>query len=327
MLTGWIKKGGILLMAVVLAATLAACGGGNTSNNGAADEGAASNNGGNGQGASDLAGSINIDGSSTVYPISLAMAEEFMKVHPGVNVTVNVSGSSNGFAKLIDGSIDIADASRHIKQEEMDALKEKGWETMEIPVAYDGITVVINPANDWAEDMTVEELKKIWEPGSTVTKWSDIREGWPDEEIHLYGPGTASGTFEYFTEAIMGEAGASRDDYTPSEDDNTLVTGVSGDKYALGYFGYSYYEVNKSTLKAVKINGVEPTFETIADGSYSPLSREIFIYPRLDLVNEPHIKAFIEFYLDPKNSYLVEESGYVPLAPEDLQASLDALYN
>ncbi|GAB7388609.1 PstS family phosphate ABC transporter substrate-binding protein [Bacillaceae bacterium] len=314
----------IFLLAVAL---LAACGGGTQEEAGSGgSSGEQPAEGAEKEGGAQLSGDVKIDGSSTVYPITEAVAEEFMAVHPDVNVTVNVSGTGGGFKKWVSGETDINDASRPIKEEEAAQAKENGIEPVEIPVAYDGITVVVNPQNDWVDHLTVEELKKIWEPNSKVKKWSDIRPDWPNEEIKLYGPGTESGTFAYFTEAINGEEGASRTDYQASEDDNTLVTGVSGDKYALGYFGYAYYVENKDKLKAVPIDGgkgpVEPTEQTINDGSYSPLSRPVFIYVSSKaLAEKPQVKAFVEFYLK-EGKELVPEIGYIKLPEEKYEEGL-----
>ncbi len=318
MFTSVLKKGSLLLTTAALVVSLTACAGGNTASTDVAQ---------GGEGAA-LSGTVKIDGSSTVYPISQAVAEEFMAVNSDVNVTVGLSGSSNGFKAIINGEADIANASRHIKDSEIEAINEKSDEAIEMPVAYDGITVVIHPDNDWATELTVDELKKIWEPGSTVTKWSQVRDGFPEEVIQLFGPGTASGTFEYFTEAINGEAKASRDDYNPSEDDNVLVQGVSGNKYALGYFGFAYYLENAGRLKAVKIKvddaspAVEPTLETIGDGSYQPLSREIYIYPLKSALSRPEVAEFIKFYMGSTGQDLAEEVGYVRLPQEKYDANL-----
>lgn len=324
------KKGAWVILMVAMASALAACGGG--SGNGTEQGGAASSlspSASPHDQTDELTGIIRIDGSSTVFPISMAMAEEFMLKYNNVQITVGESGSSNGFKKLIAGEIEIADASRKIKDGEVEELAAKGEEAIEMPVAYDGITVVINKANDWATEMTVEELKRIWQAGSEVRKWSDVREGWPDEKIKLYGPGTASGTFEYFTEAINGTPKESRTDYVASEDDNTLVRGVANDKYALGYFGYSYYAENTDTLKAVKIKvdeqapAVEPTFETIRNGTYQPLSRPIFIYPLKSALERPEVKAFIEFYMSEEGQALIEAAQYVPLSQDLYDKNLD----
>lgn len=201
----------------------------------------------------DLSGEVVIDGSSTVAPISVAVSEEFSKQHRGVRVPVGTSGTGGGFKRFIEGSTDINDASRPIKEEEVTALKENGIEVVELKIAIDGLTVVVNPENNWVDGMTVAQLKQIWEPGSTVKLWSDVNPEWPQEELKLFGPDTDSGTFDYFTEVVCGEGGASRSDYQQNADDNFLVTGVAGDKYALGYFGYAYYIENEDQLKALAI--------------------------------------------------------------------------
>lgn len=334
--TAWLKRSALLLIAVLFAMVAAACGN-NAANEGS--QGSAPETDTETQNPADhsaeepaeLSGEVRIDGSSTVFPISQAVAEEFMAIYSDVNVTVGLSGSSNGFKAIINGEADIANASRLIKDEEVAALEEKGEEAVQMPVAYDGITVVIHPENDWAVEMSVEQLKKIWEKGSTVTKWSDVDPSWPDEKITLYGPGTASGTYEYFTEEITGEAKVSREDYTMSEDDNVIVQGVANDKYAMGYFGYSYYEANAGKLKAVAIKASEdapavaPSLETIGDGSYKPLSREIYIYPLKSAMERPEVRAFIEYYMSEEGSSLAAEVGYVPLEREKYEANLAQL--
>ncbi|SEM97438.1 PstS family phosphate ABC transporter substrate-binding protein [Lihuaxuella thermophila] len=283
-------------------------------------------NGNQAGGDKQLTGSIRLDGSSTVYPISQAVAEEFMKENPGVKVTVAESGTGGGFKKWANGEIEISNASRPIKDEEKAAAKQKGIEPVEIPVAYDGIAVVVNKENKFVDSLTVEELKKIWEPNSKVKTWKDVRPEWPAEPIKLYGPGTASGTFDYFTEEVVGEGGKSRTDYTASEDDNVLVKGVEGDKNSLGYFGYAYYMENKDKLKIVKIDAgkgaIEPTDQTIKDGTYAPLSRKIFIYPSNKVLVKPEVKEFLKFYLETAKD-LVKEVGYVPLPDADYQKSLE----
>jgi len=268
------------------------------------------------QGASE----IQIDGSSTVFPISEAMAEEFMAANPGTNVTVGVSGTGGGFSRFCAGETAISNASRPIKEEEIAACEAAGIEYIELPVAYDALTVVVNPANDWVDSLTVEELKTMWEPAAegTVTSWSQIRSGFPDQPINLYGPGTDSGTFDYFTEAIVGESGDSRADFTASEDDNVLVLGVAGDTNALGYFGLAYYEANTSRLKAVPIDGgngpVLPSREAVENGTYTPLSRPLFIYVNAEAAQRPEIQQFVQFHL--QSIDLVTEVGYVPLPTE-----------
>lgn len=275
-------------------------------------------------GASGLTGEVAIDGSSTVFPISQAMAEEFMIANPGVRATVGVSGTGGGFQKFCNGETDVSNASRTIRESEIEECAENGIEPIELNVAWDGLTVVTNPANDWATCMTVDELRRLWQPGSTIRRWSEIRDGWPDEEVILYGPDTDSGTFDYFTEAIVGEEDASRSDYTASADDNVLVLGVSGDAGALGYFGYAYYEENQDKLNAVEIdNGdgcIGPERATIEDGSYAPLSRPMYIYVRRDALEREAIRAFIDFFIDSADA-LVPETGYVPLTPSQYDAA------
>lgn len=263
-----------------------------------------------------LSGTIKIDGSSTVYPISEGVAEEFMKLHKEVQVTVGFSGTGGGFKKFTAGETDISDASRPIKDKEKEAAQTNGIEYIEMPIAYDGISVVVNKENNWVDSITVEELKKLWEPESKITRWNQIRPEWPDMEIKLYGPGTDSGTFEYFTEEIVGEAKKSRGDYTASEDDNQLVTGVSGDKGALGYFGFAYYLENKDKLKIVAVDGgngpVVPSSETINNGTYKPLSRPIFIYPSKKSLVRTEVKEFVKYYLT-EGVQIIPEVGYVPM--------------
>lgn len=264
---------------------------------------------------------IKIDGSSTVYPITEAVAEEFQKAKKGaIKVTVGISGSGGGFKKFCRGETDISNASRPILKKEMDACKEQGIEYVELPIAYDGLAVMVNPKNTWVKSLTVEDLKKIWEPDAAgkITKWNQVRPEWPDAPIKLYGPGVDSGTFDYFTEAIVGKAKASRPDFTASEDDNVLVQGIAGDKNALGYFGLAYYEENRDKLKLVPIvnpktkKEILPSEQTIIDGSYQPLSRPIFIYVNKKSAEKPEVKEFVEFYL--KNaSKLVKQVKYAPL--------------
>ena len=267
-----------------------------------------------------LTGSVSVDGSSTVFPITEAIAEEFRSVEPAVRVPVGASGTGGGFKKFIGGETDINDASRPIKGSEQAMVTEAGFGFVELPVAFDGISVVVNPDNDWVDYLTVAELNAIWNPESTVKTWADVRAGWPDEEIALYGPGADSGTFDYFTEAINGDGGASRADYTASEDDNVIVTGVSGDKSALGYFGFAYYIENKDALKVVPVDGgngpVEPTYENINSGTYAPLSRPIFIYVSTASAERAEVQRFVEFYLD-EVAAIASEVGYVSL-PADV---------
>lgn len=252
----------------------------------------------------DLTGTIRINGSSTVYPISVVAAELFGETHPKVKIPVGVKGTSAGMGQFLLGEIDICDASRGIKDSEKQQAQAAGIDVLEFTVGLDGIAVVVNPENDWVDTMTVEQLKSIWRPEATddVTKWNQANADWPELEFKLYGPGTASGTFEYFTQVINGEKKASRSDYQPSENDNMLVRGVAGDKGGLGYFGLAYYLENASKLKLIAIdNGagpVKPSDETVKDGSYAPLSRPLFIYVNADLLKRPEGKAFIEFYLE-----------------------------
>jgi phosphate transport system substrate-binding protein len=272
---------------------------------------------------------IQVDGSSTVFPVTEAVAEEFQKTNPGTRVTVGISGTGGGFQKFCRDEIDIADASRPIKPTEIEACGKAGVTFVELPVAYDGIAIVVNPNNTWVTSMTVAELKRLWEPDARgkILRWSHIRAGWPDREVHLLGAGTDSGTFDYFTEAVMGKSGASRSDYTSSEDDNTLVQGVSTDELALGYFGFAYYEENRNRLKLVPIddgdetNGagaIAPSPESIRAGSYRPLSRPIFIYAKTRALERPEVKDFVQFYLE-KGGPLSREVGYVPLTDREYQ--------
>ncbi|MFN3739980.1 MAG: PstS family phosphate ABC transporter substrate-binding protein [Thermodesulfovibrionales bacterium] len=276
---------------------------------------------------------IKIDGSSTVYPITEAVGEEFQKVKKGkVKVTVGISGTGGGFKKFCRGETDISNASRPVMKTEMETCKKNGIEYIELPVAYDGLAVMVNPKNTWVDKLTVDELKKIWEPPAQgkVTKWNQIRQGWPDAPLKLFGPGVDSGTFDYFTEAIVGKPKASRGDYTSSEDDNVLVQGIAGDKYSLGYFGLAYYEENRDKLRLVPIvnpktgKAVLPSTETVMDGSYQPLSRPIFIYVNLKSLERPEVKEFVEFYL--KNApQLVKEVKYIPLPAKAYDLAMERL--
>lgn len=264
---------------------------------------------------------IKIDGSSTVYPITEAVAEEFQKAKKGaVKVTVGISGTGGGFKKFCRGEIDISNASRPIVKKEIDACKEAGIEFIELPIAFDGIAVMVNSQNNWVSSMTVSELKRIWEPAAEgkITRWKQVNSAWPDLPIKLYGPGVDSGTFDYFTEAIVGKSRASRGDYTASEDDNVLVQGIATDRYALGIFGFAYYVENKERLKIVPIDGgkgpVTPSEKTIMDATYHPLSRPIFIYVKKKAVERPEVKEFVEFYLKHAPE-LVKQVKYIPLPP------------
>ena len=277
---------------------------------------------------SKLSGNINVDGSSTVFPITEAVAEEFGRLTKGnVRITVGVSGTGGGFKKYCNGETDISDASRPITPTEVNACAAKGIEYLELPVGIDGLTVTVNPRNNFVQCLTVNELRTVWEPAAEgkVTRWSQVRPGFPNVPVRLYGPGVASGTFDYFTEAINGKAGASRGDYTASEDDNVLIQGVAGDQNALGFFGYAYYVQNKDRLKAVAIDGgkgcVLPTQETINSGNYTPLSRPLFIYVRKDAAR-PQIKEFVRYYLGASGRDLVGKVGYIPFPAKAYELAL-----
>lgn len=322
------RKSMMILTLAVALATTAACG-----QNG---------EGGNGEGASSpptanqpttetakLSGQIEIDGSSTVFPLTEAIAEEFGKVHKDVRIPVGVSGTGGGFKRFCAGETDISNASRPIKAEEAESCKQAGIEYIELMASYDGLAVIMNPQNTWVDHLTVEELNAIFKPESTVVNWSDVRPNWPNEKIAIFSPGADSGTFDYFTEAINGKAQLSRNDsqVSFSEDDNVLVQGISGSKNGIGYFGLAYLEHNKDKLKAVPIvnkegKAVSPSSDTVNDGSYNPLSRPIFIYVKKSAYERPEVKAFAQFYMDNTNE-LAPEVGYVPL-PDDILAEAKA---
>jgi len=274
-------------------------------------------------------GLVKIDGSSTVFPITEAVAEEFQKASAGTKVTVGISGTGGGFKKFCRGETDISNASRPISKKEMDACWEAGVQYVEIPVAYDALTVVVSPKNS-LESITVAELKKMWEPAAqgSITKWSQINDKWPAAPLNLFGAGSDSGTFDYFTEAINGKSKASRGDFTASEDDNVLVQGVAKDANAIGYFGYAYYAENKDKLKALKIDGgkgpVGPSDATVEDGTYNPLSRPIFIYVSKKALKRAEVRQFAEFYLQNAPA-LVKEVKYVPLPADAYKTGLDRI--
>jgi phosphate transport system substrate-binding protein len=294
-----------------LALTVAACGGGSSSSSSSSGAAAPGNT------------MVSLDGSSTVFPISEAVAEEFQKVNKNIRVTVGISGTGGGFQKFCRGETDISDASRPISATEVEACKKTGVEYIELPIAYDGIAITVNPKATWADKITVAELKKIWAPDAQgkTTKWSQVRAGWPDREIHLFGAGVDSGTYDYFTEAINGKAKASRGDFTSSEDDNVLVQGIANDELALGFLPFAYYEGNAARLKLVPVddekpdNGagpIAPGPETIRTGTYQPLSRPVFIYVSTKAVARPEVQKFVEFYLANADK-LVREVNYVGL--------------
>ena len=274
---------------------------------------------------------VKVDGSSTVYPITEAVAEDFQKSKKNsVRVTVGISGTGGGFKKFCRGETDISDASRPITKKEIEDCKAAGIEFIELPVAYDALTVVINPKNDWARNMTVAELKAIWEPAAQgkITSWKQVNPAWPDRPLKLYGPGADSGTFEYFTEAINGKSKATRGDFTASEDDNVLVLGVSRDGGGLGYFGFAYFIENKDKLAAVSVAtdsgkpGVAPSLETVINGTYQPLARPIFIYVNVKAADRPEVKEFVEYYMKHGES-LTKEVKYVPLPAKAYVYNLD----
>ncbi|MDP9365426.1 MAG: PstS family phosphate ABC transporter substrate-binding protein [Chloroflexota bacterium] len=266
-----------------------------------------------------LEGTVASDGSSTVGPITQAVAEEFNAEAENVDVTVDISGTGGGFERFCAGETDIQNASRPIEEDEMAACSENGVDYYQFQVALDGITVVVNPELE-IECMTSDQLRQLWAPDSTIANFNELDPSFPDQEISLYGPGTDSGTFDFFTDAIVGEEGASRTDYTPSEDDNVIVEGVAGDEGGLGYFGYAYFEENQDRLAAVAVdNGdgcVEATPETIADGAYAPLSRPLFIYMRAESMERPEVQAFARFYIENAGE-LVQDVGFVP-APDEV---------
>ncbi|GAA0121520.1 MAG: PstS family phosphate ABC transporter substrate-binding protein [Clostridium argentinense] len=277
------------------------------------------------EGEGNLTGEIKIDGSSTVAPITEGMAEEFNKIHRNVKIPIGVSGTGGGFKRFTAKEIDINDASRAIKDKERAEAEKNGVDYTDFKIAFDGVTLVVNKDNTWVDTLTVEELKNIWNPDSNIKTWKDIKKEWPAEEIKFYSPGTDSGTFDYFTEEINKKSGAIRPDITPSEDDNTLVQGIAGDKNAIGFFGYSYYEENKEKLKAVKIDngkgGIEPSFETIKDGSYAPLSRPLFLYVNNESLKREEVKEFLKFYLS-EGKDIISEIGYVELPDEEYNVEL-----
>jgi phosphate transport system substrate-binding protein len=299
-------------------ALAAGCGGGRGDDDEAAGTTTEASGGG------DLSGRIEADGSSTVGPYTTAAAERFQQQESGVQITVGVSGTGGGFERFCRGETDLSNASRPIDDEEAQICTDSGVEPVEFQVANDALTVVVNPENDWATCLTVEQLNTIWEPGSKVSNWNQVDPSFPDQELKLFGAGTDSGTFDYFTDVINGEEGASRSDYSATEDDNVTVTGVSGDKGALGYFGYSYFEENQDTLKAVEIDGgdgcVAPSVESAQDGTYTPLSRPLFVYAKEEALARPEVEAFVRYMID-NETEIAEASQFVPLTDEQITKS------
>jgi phosphate transport system substrate-binding protein len=277
-------------------------------------------------GGGKLQGNIRIDGSSTVGPLTEIAAELFREDNPDVKITVGISGTGGGFEKFCAGETDISDASRSIEDDEKSSCSKKNITYDEIQVANDGIAVVVNPDNDWAKCLTTDELKKIWDRGSKVNSWNEVRSDFPDDSMKLFGPGTDSGTFDFFTDKINGEEGRSRSDYSPSEDDNVTLQGVAGDKGNLGYFGLSYAVENTDKVKVVQVDGgdgcVTPDNDTVQDGSYKPLSRALFIYPSEDALKRAEVREFVKFYVD-NQEQISEQAKFVPLTAEQAQAAED----
>lgn len=286
-------------------------------------------------GKSDKRGKIKIDGSSTVFPITEAVAEEFNKEYPRIRVSVGLSGTGGGFKKFSRGEIDIANASRTIEEREDKDGKENNIQYIDLIAAYDGLSVVVHSENTWVDYLTVTELKKMWEPEAQgkIMRWNQIRPEWPNQEIHLYGAGVESGTYDYFTEAIVGKSHSSRGDYTASEDDNVLVQGVSTDKLALGFFGFAYFEENKDKLKLVPIDNekdgkgaILPSVITVMDKTYLPLARPLFIYISSEAVKREEVRLFVNFYLN-NTKTLAREVGYIALTPEDTEKNKQRFFD
>jgi phosphate transport system substrate-binding protein len=303
----------VIVAAVMAIALVGVACGGDEPSDGASDDGTAA-----------LSGDVRVDGSSTVGPLTEAAAEFFQEENPDVRVTVGISGTGGGFEKFCAGETDISDASRQIEADEEEACASGGIEWAEVQVALDGIAVVVNPENDWADNLTVEQLKTIWNEGSTIDNWNQVDPSFPDVPLELFGPGTDSGTFDYFTDAINGEEGVSRTDYNATEDDNVAVQGVSGSKGGMAYFGLSYYEQNTDKLKVVAVDGgsgpVVPSRETVQSGDYTPLSRPLFIYPSKAALERPEVSAFVQFYLENADR-IAEQALYVPMTAEQVAAS------
>jgi phosphate transport system substrate-binding protein len=321
-----VSKRFCLAISLLLAVGLIGCTIRETDSSNSSDDAYATSGHAAGQQDTILRGRITIDGSSTVYPITQAAAEEFMKLHRKVAIPIGVAGTAGGFKRFVVGELDICDASRPIEPEEIDACHQNAVDYVELTIGIDGITVVVNAKNTWCHSLTVGQLKRLWESKSQIHTWNDLDPAFPNEEIVLYGPDTDSGTFEYFTQAICGRRGNSRTDYTPSSNDNVLIQGVEGDTGALGYFGYAYYTMNRNALRAINIipagatsavqrsppGGVAPTDETIVNGQYQPLSRPLFLYVNRKSLKRPNVAAFLTFYLDQASSF-VSDVHYIPL--------------
>ena len=282
----------------------------------------------NSQSTSKKSSEITIDGSSTVFPVTQAVAEEFRKEHPEVQIPVGISGTGGGFKRFTVGETDISNASRAIKPEEVEEAGSHGIKFIELRVAWDGISVVTSKSNNFVDCLKIEELKLIWDAGSTVDNWNQVRSDFPDKKIRLYGPDTDSGTFDYFTDEINGEEDRSRSDYTASADDNTLVQGIAGDGGSIGYFGYAYYVENSDKLKLLAVDSgsgcISPDITTINNGTYSPLSRPMFIYANTDSIDRPEVKDFLEFFMN-EGGTLAEEVGYVALSDEDYRFNIELI--
>jgi phosphate transport system substrate-binding protein len=319
---------GVLLVALAL--ILAGCGGGGEKKEEEKGGGETTKGGETKAAGGGSPGQIAVEGSSTVLPITQAAAEGFNQQNPDVQISVGGAGTGDGFEAFCDGSIQIADASRPINDEEQQRCEENGVEFIELPVALDALSVVVNPANDFAEDITLDQLRTLWEPDAEgqITTWNQVNPEWPEQQLNLYGPGTQSGTFDYFTEEVVGKAKESRSDYQASEDDNVLVQGVSGDPNALGYFGFGYFEQNQQQLKALTVDGVAPSAETAQSGEY-PLSRPLFIYVSTQALEEnPSVQEFIDFYMAEGNlEQFVESAQFVPLAEAAHQEARERLLN
>jgi phosphate transport system substrate-binding protein len=314
------KLTGIASVLMVLCAlAVAGCGG---------DDDEASGDAGTGGGSAELSGRIEADGSSTVGPFTTRAAENFQEENSDVQITVGVSGTGGGFERFCAGETDVSNASRPIDEDEVELCEDGGVEYVELQVANDALTVVVNTQNDWATCLTTEELKKIWNTGSEVDNWNQVRSDFPDQDLRLFGPGTDSGTFDYFTDVINGEEGASRSDYSATEDDNVIVQGVGGEEGGLGYLGFTYFEENQSTLKALEVDAgdgcVAPSAESAQDGSYTPLSRPLYVYVKKESLAKPEVEAFATYMVE--NAIPVaEEAQFVPVTDEQAQEAQTAL--